>query len=105
MSERSARRGLSLSALFSLVALLLACDSELLGPTECERVALALVRVRSRAQLGNEKVRDLVERLTGECLTTPYDRRFRDCVMSGAPYEICLADLYRRHPERREPAR
>lgn len=76
------------------------CSSKLPGPAECERVALRASGIRSLDQLRFPHVRETVENLTHECLTTPFDRETVRCMEEVGAFQICIRDFILRHPER-----
>ncbi|HSC87632.1 MAG TPA: hypothetical protein VLC09_10195 [Polyangiaceae bacterium] len=88
-------------ALAGLLSLLLVsgCESRLPGPLECEALALQVTGVQRQSDLRDPRVRALVQKVTSDCLTTPYDRELVQCVDRLGRFEPCLIDLHRRRPE------
>jgi len=84
------------ASLLAVCFLSSACDSRLLGPTECEALALRVTQIRSLNQLRDPRVHGLVTGLTNDCLTKPYDHMMGVCVTRVGRLEPCLADLARR---------
>jgi len=85
-------------ALFAccLVALLAACR-KLPGPSECQRVAVALLELEEQSALSEPRVRDEFDRLTRECLLTPYDRELVRCIDETQRARPCWFQFQRRY--------
>lgn len=75
---------------YALVALLtLACQRKAPGPEECRAFAYRAVGVTRAEQLRRPDVRDSVNELTQNCLTTPFDRELLQCVQLTGRLRAC----------------
>jgi hypothetical protein len=75
---------------YALVALLtLACQRKAPGPDECRAFAYQAVGVTHPGQLRRADVRESVNALTQDCLTTPYDRELLQCVQVTSRLRAC----------------
>lgn len=90
---------ISLRALGSVLALaaLAGCQRKAPGPLECERAAMELAGVFDPRALANPEVKDLVDEITVECLTAPYDRALLDCFEQIGTAKACYREFQLRH--------
>lgn len=65
------------------------CRGKLPTGGECETLALAAVRVRTPRDLDDARILRAVQKITLECITTPYDREMVECVRRTSDYQGC----------------
>lgn len=87
---------LALVALF----LLSSCVRKAPGPEECRRFALSASGARTFSDLANPAVAEVVDRLTVECLVTPYDRELLRCASETGRLRACSLEFERRRRRR-----
>jgi hypothetical protein len=82
----------------ALVALLLlsSCARKAPGPEECRTFALTASGARTYADLATPAVAEVVDRLTVECLVTPYDRELLRCATETGRLRACSLEFERR---------
>lgn len=86
--------------LIALAVALIGCARKAPGPRECQEFAIAVSGVRSLRELSVPAVRDTVDRLTVECLVTPYDRALLRCVEESRRLRACKLEFDRRRSRR-----
>ncbi len=79
-------------ALLALVAGV-GCRGNLPTGADCETLALAAVRVRTPRDLEDARVLRAVQKITLECVTTPYDREMVECVRRRSDYPSCAVEF------------
>jgi hypothetical protein len=65
------------------------CRGKLPTAGECETLALRSLGVKSSADLEDPRVLRAVQKVTTECITTPYDREFLRCVEEMRELSAC----------------
>jgi len=93
------RRPLALAALLLLLA---GCARKAPGPAECQRFSYRVAGVTRQEQLAVRELKERVDELIRQCLTTPYDRELIGCVEDTGRMRACTLDFERRR--RRAPA-
>lgn len=73
------------------------CTRKAPSPLECERAAYALAGVSDRRMLQSPEVKSVVDDITVECLTTPYDRALLDCFEQTGAANACYGQFRLRH--------
>lgn len=89
-------------ALAALLTTLAACERKAPGPDECQRFSYRVAGVTRREQLTAPALRERVDELIRQCLTTPYDKEFIGCVEGTGRLRACTLDFERR--KQRRPA-
>jgi hypothetical protein len=83
-------------AVTAFVLFAAACARKAPGPVECRQFALIASGARTFADLQNPKVAEIVDRLTVECLVTPYDRELLRCTEETGRVRACSLEFERR---------
>ncbi len=83
-------------ALAVALVLLAGCARKAPGPEECRAFAISASGARTYADLANPKVAEIVDRLTVECLVTPYDRELLRCTSETRRLRACLLEFEHR---------
>jgi len=68
------------SLLVGLLAVPAACQRKAPGPASCRSAAMRMLGVDESAVASLPQLEDALNALTIECLTTPYDRAFVNCM-------------------------
>ena len=89
------------AAAVALALVLAGCARKAPGPKECREFAIAASGARTFAELANPKVAELVDRLTVECLVTPYDRELLRCTAETGRVRACSLEF--EHRRRKKP--
>jgi hypothetical protein len=96
----------TLRVLAALVCLgVLGCPRKAPGPAECERAAFGLVGVTDRRMLRDRRIKAVVDEITVECLTAPYDRALLECFEQTDSPNACYQGFQLRHGVQRAQRR
>lgn len=88
-------------ALWVVVGSLVACQPQLPGPIECEKMVYeAIGRTPEQVEVSPLATR-IADRLVFGCLTVPFDRVTVECVEQGRGFLRCTEELAQREPNRR----
>jgi hypothetical protein len=88
-------------AVTAFVLFAAACARKAPGPLECRQFALIASGARTFADLQNPKVAEIVDRLTVECLVTPYDRELLRCTEETGRVRACSLEFEHRRRKTR----
>jgi hypothetical protein len=69
------------------------CQRKAPGPKECQRAVLRMVGVYQPDMLRVPQIKEAVDQITVDCLTTPYDRQMVRCLEEGIGARLCLAEF------------
>jgi hypothetical protein len=86
---------------FAALVLVAGCARKAPGPQECRGFAIKASGARTFADLDNPKVAEIVDRLTVECLVTPYDRELLRCTEETGRVRACSLEFEQRRRARR----
>ncbi len=89
-----------MSLLLAAALLSIGCGRKAPGPDECQRLAARLLRIDDERLLRDPRVKQAFDRVTVECLTTPFDRKLVACVERGGDARVCVAEMAARRRER-----
>jgi len=91
-ARRSARRRLTLLALFALLSA--GCERKAPGPVECAEYAQAFVGVARDDETTTPHQQAAIDDVTQLCLTTPFDRELITCAQATRRPRACF-DAYK----------
>ncbi len=63
------------------------------GPRECQRVAVAILGIQDAALLADPRVKQEFDKLTMDCLLTPFDRELVRCIEESNRSRLCLGQF------------
>jgi hypothetical protein len=63
------------------------------GPSECQRVAAAILGIQDATVLADPRVKHEFDQLTTDCLLTPFDRELVRCIEESNRSRLCLGQF------------
>jgi hypothetical protein len=83
-------------ALLVLSSLVNGCRRKLPGPADCQRIAASMLGIETAAQLLDPRVKFEFDKLTRDCLLTPFDGELVRCIDETKSARQCLYQFQRR---------